>query len=77
MAAVVNIFLMMTANLVGFAVGVDGIREMAGQIFRPSGEFFRIFSFLLHKLWLTFSDDRCAIFDCYVRCAVFGCAGYV
>ncbi|KAJ3039217.1 glycerol transporter [Rhizophlyctis rosea] len=42
MAAVVNIFLMMTANLVGFAVGIDGIREMAGQIFRPSGVLFLI-----------------------------------
>ena len=40
MGAVVNIFLMMTANLVGFAVGVDGVMEMAGQIFGASGRLF-------------------------------------
>ncbi|KAJ3038340.1 glycerol transporter [Rhizophlyctis rosea] len=38
--AVVNILLMMTANLVGFAVGVDGVKEMAGGIFRLSGAWF-------------------------------------
>ncbi|KAI8802880.1 MBOAT-domain-containing protein [Cladochytrium replicatum] len=32
-----NVYLMMTANLVGFAVGVDGIQEMLSRLFTPDG----------------------------------------
>jgi D-alanyl-lipoteichoic acid acyltransferase DltB (MBOAT superfamily) len=39
---VLNVFMMMTANLVGFAVGVDGMVEMAKQLLQPSGILFII-----------------------------------
>ncbi|KAI8057108.1 glycerol transporter [Syncephalis plumigaleata] len=39
-----NILMMMVANLVGFAVGVDGIKEMARLIVTPSGIGFLIFA---------------------------------
>ena len=42
----VNILMMMTANLVGFAVGVDGLVEMTSQIFNPKGNFAETHSFL-------------------------------
>ncbi|KAI8816422.1 glycerol transporter [Fimicolochytrium jonesii] len=45
-AAVVNIILMMIANLVGFAVGVDGVKEMLGQIFNANGIIFVISTFV-------------------------------
>lgn len=32
-----NILMMMTANLVGFAVGVEGLIEMSKQILQPKG----------------------------------------
>ncbi|GAP88723.2 putative glycerol:H+ symporter [Rosellinia necatrix] len=39
--AVVNVFMMMAANLVGFAFGVDGLRSVLAEIFRHwSGYFF-------------------------------------
>lgn len=37
LGGVLNIILMMVANLVGFAVGVDGLRDMAGKIRGLSG----------------------------------------
>ncbi|KAJ1972015.1 glycerol transporter [Dimargaris xerosporica] len=37
---VLNIFMMMVANLVGFSVGVDGIQTMLGQIFCLKGVVF-------------------------------------
>lgn len=49
--AVLNIFMMMTANLIGFAVGVDGMKEMMGQLFRLDGIFeshLRIMVLLVH-----------------------------
>lgn len=36
--AVGNIFMMMTANLIGFAVGLDGMIEMFGQLFKLDGK---------------------------------------
>ncbi|KNC97131.1 hypothetical protein, variant [Spizellomyces punctatus DAOM BR117] len=46
-AAVLNIWLMMIANLVGFAVGVDGVREMMRQIiFGEGGTVFLVCSFV-------------------------------
>lgn len=33
LGAVANILMMMIANLVGFAVGVDGVKEMLTKIF--------------------------------------------
>ncbi|KAL7747311.1 hypothetical protein RI367_007365 [Sorochytrium milnesiophthora] len=35
-----NIFMMMVANLVGFAVGLDGIQDMLSKIMQPSGVVF-------------------------------------
>jgi hypothetical protein len=32
--AAVNIFLLMTANLVGFVVGIDGVHEFINQVSR-------------------------------------------
>ena len=32
-----NIFMMMCANLVGFAVGFDGMIELSSQLLQPSG----------------------------------------
>ncbi|KAI9226760.1 MAG: MBOAT, membrane-bound O-acyltransferase family-domain-containing protein [Piptocephalis tieghemiana] len=38
--AVFNILMMMTANLVGFAVGIDGMKQMVADIFTPQGAWF-------------------------------------
>ncbi|KAI8904427.1 glycerol uptake protein 1 [Gorgonomyces haynaldii] len=38
--AVLNIFMMMTANLVGFAVGLDGMQEMLQQLLQKDGLLF-------------------------------------
>ncbi|KAJ3183380.1 glycerol transporter [Geranomyces variabilis] len=45
-AGVLNILMMMTANLVGFALGVDGIKEMIGQIWNASGILFLLTTFV-------------------------------
>jgi D-alanyl-lipoteichoic acid acyltransferase DltB (MBOAT superfamily) len=37
LGGVLNVFMMMTANLVGFAVGVDGMLALAKQLLQPSG----------------------------------------
>jgi hypothetical protein len=38
--SVLNVLMMMTANLVGFAVGLDGVRAMVSQLFQWSGLYF-------------------------------------
>mmetsp|Transcript_26877 Transcript_26877/g.58609 ORF Transcript_26877/g.58609 Transcript_26877/m.58609 type:complete len:573 (-) Transcript_26877:1835-3553(-) len=38
--AAVNIFLLMTANLVGFVVGIDGVHEFVNQMATPAGAAF-------------------------------------
>jgi D-alanyl-lipoteichoic acid acyltransferase DltB (MBOAT superfamily) len=43
LGGVLNVFLMMTANLVGFAVGVDGMIALAKQLLQPSGFLFILF----------------------------------
>ncbi|KXS20273.1 glycerol transporter [Gonapodya prolifera JEL478] len=42
---VINILMMMAANLVGFAVGVDGAREMVEKIFSGEGAVFLVVTF--------------------------------
>lgn len=37
LGGLLNIWMMMTANLVGFAVGVDGMLEMGSQLLQPKG----------------------------------------
>lgn len=37
LGAVLNLFMMMTANLVGFAVGVDGVLEMINGMYSSGG----------------------------------------
>jgi D-alanyl-lipoteichoic acid acyltransferase DltB (MBOAT superfamily) len=44
--AVFNIIMMMVANLVGFAVGLDGVQEMIKEIFTLSGGLFVVTTFM-------------------------------
>ncbi|KAI8900829.1 membrane bound O-acyl transferase [Globomyces pollinis-pini] len=37
---IINLWTMIIANLIGFAVGLDGIMEMGAQLFQPSGILF-------------------------------------
>ncbi|KAJ3331155.1 glycerol transporter [Kappamyces sp. JEL0680] len=37
LGGLVSIWMMITANLVGFAVGIDGIQEMGSQLLQLSG----------------------------------------
>lgn len=41
LGAVLNVLMMMTANLVGFVIGVDGVRYLAQQLISSSGGEFR------------------------------------
>ncbi|ORX99060.1 MBOAT-domain-containing protein [Basidiobolus meristosporus CBS 931.73] len=43
---VANIIMMMIANLVGFAVGLDGVQEMLAGVFNVDGIFFLFMTFL-------------------------------
>ena len=58
-----SIWMMMTANLVGFAVGVDGIMEMGSQLFQINGLLFVIlasstlFSFVHIMFYVRFAKQ--------------------
>lgn len=46
MGGVANVLMMITANLVGFAVGLDGLESIVKGIFRDYSGMFFFFSFL-------------------------------
>lgn len=46
LGGVFNVYLMMIANLVGFAVGVDGMKTMLAGIFTKNGVTFLVGSFV-------------------------------
>jgi len=81
--AVLNILLMMTANLVGFVLGIDGVRYLGGQLVssrdgtsRSCIQFSDLTKTLNRRIFLVWSD-RNIVHLVLLRLLVCGRAGHV